>query len=90
LVASLRPVTGADIRKLMDRTGCGRASAEATLKAPHAVQWLSDKHARAPTTDASESCVQDTRDFVVAVNRSRFVWTSSRCTMAVPNEAGPE
>jgi len=40
-VASPRPLTGADIRTLMDRTLWARFG-EATLKAPHAVQWLSD------------------------------------------------
>jgi putative transposase len=40
-VASPRPLTGADIRPLMDRTLWARFG-EATLKAPHAVQWLSD------------------------------------------------
>ena len=39
-VASPRPLTGADIRTLMDRTLWARFG-EATLKAPHAVQWLS-------------------------------------------------
>src|SRR5262245_6070218 len=40
-VASPRPLTGADIRTLMDRVLWARFG-EATLKAPHAVQWLSD------------------------------------------------
>jgi transposase InsO family protein len=40
-VASPRPLTGADIRTLMDKTLWARFG-EATLKAPHAVQWLSD------------------------------------------------
>ncbi len=40
-VASPRPLTGADIRTLMDRTLWARFG-EATLKAPHVVQWLSD------------------------------------------------
>jgi len=40
-VASPRALTGADIRTLMDRTLWARFG-EATLKAPHAVQWLSD------------------------------------------------
>jgi transposase InsO family protein len=40
-VASPRPLTGADIRTLMDRTLWARFG-EATLKAPHAIQWLSD------------------------------------------------
>ena len=40
-VASPRPLTGADVRTLMDRTLWARFG-EATLKAPHAVQWLSD------------------------------------------------
>jgi len=40
-VASPRSLTGADIRTLMDRTLWARFG-EATLKAPHAVQWLSD------------------------------------------------
>jgi putative transposase len=40
-VASPRPLTGTDIRTLMDRTLWARFG-EATLKAPHAVQWLSD------------------------------------------------
>ena len=40
-VASPRPLTGADIRTLMDRTLWARFG-EAALKAPHAVQWLSD------------------------------------------------
>jgi putative transposase len=40
-VASPRPLTGADIRTLMDRTLWARFG-EPTLKAPHAVQWLSD------------------------------------------------
>jgi putative transposase len=35
------PLTGADIRTLMDRTLWARFG-QATLKAPHAVQWLSD------------------------------------------------
>ncbi len=39
--ASPRPLTGADIRTLMDRTLWARFG-EATLTAPHAVQWLSD------------------------------------------------
>lgn len=40
-VASPRPLTGADVRTLMDRMLWARFG-EATLKAPHAVQWLSD------------------------------------------------
>src|ERR687892_272967 len=40
-VASPRPLTGADIRTLMDRTLWTRFG-EATLNAPHAIQWLSD------------------------------------------------
>jgi transposase InsO family protein len=40
-VASPRPLTGADIRTLMDHTLWARFG-EATLKAPHAVQWLGD------------------------------------------------
>jgi putative transposase len=40
-VASPRPLTRADIRTLMDRTLWARFG-EATLKAPHAIQWLSD------------------------------------------------
>ncbi len=40
-VASPRPLTGADIRTLMDRTLWARFG-EATLKTPHAIQWLSD------------------------------------------------
>jgi putative transposase len=40
-VASPRPLTGADIRMLMDRTLWARFG-DATLKAPHAIQWLSD------------------------------------------------
>jgi transposase InsO family protein len=40
-LASPRPLTGADIRTLMDRTLWARFG-EATLKAPHAIQWLSD------------------------------------------------
>jgi len=40
-VASPRALTGADIRTLMDRTLWARFG-EATLQAPHAVQWLSD------------------------------------------------
>jgi putative transposase len=40
-VASPRSLTGADIRTLMDRTLWARFG-EATLKTPHAVQWLSD------------------------------------------------
>jgi transposase InsO family protein len=40
-VASPRPLTGADIRPLMDRTLWARFGA-ATGKAPHAIQWLSD------------------------------------------------
>ena len=40
-VASPRALTGADIRTLMDRTLWARFG-EATLRAPHAVQWLSD------------------------------------------------
>jgi transposase InsO family protein len=40
-VASPRPLTGADIRMLMDRTLWARFG-EAMLKAPHAIQWLSD------------------------------------------------
>ena len=40
-VASPRPLTGADIRTLMDRTLWARFG-DATLKAPHAIQWLSD------------------------------------------------
>jgi putative transposase len=40
-VASPRPLTGADIRTLMDRTLWARFG-EATLKSPHAIQWLSD------------------------------------------------
>ena len=39
--ASPRPLTGADIRTLMDRTLWARFG-EATLQAPHAIQWLSD------------------------------------------------
>ena len=40
-VASPRALTGADIRMLMDRTLWARFG-EATLTAPHAIQWLSD------------------------------------------------
>src|SRR5262249_31760048 len=40
-VASPRPLTGAAIRTLMDRTVWARLG-EATLKTPHAIQWLSD------------------------------------------------
>ncbi len=40
-VASPRPLTGADIRTLLDRTLWARFG-EATVTAPHAVQWLSD------------------------------------------------
>jgi transposase InsO family protein len=40
-VASPRPLTGADIRMLMDRMRWARFG-EAVLKAPHAIQWLSD------------------------------------------------
>ncbi len=40
-LASPRSLTGADIRTLMDRTLWARFG-EATLKAPHAIQWLSD------------------------------------------------
>jgi putative transposase len=40
-VASPRPLTGRDIRTLMDRTLWTRVG-EATLTAPHAIQWLSD------------------------------------------------
>jgi transposase InsO family protein len=40
-VASPRPLRGADNRLLMDRMLSARFG-EATLKAPHAVQWLSD------------------------------------------------
>ncbi len=40
-VASPRPLTGADIRTLMDRTLWARFG-EVALKAPHAIQWLSD------------------------------------------------
>jgi hypothetical protein len=40
-VASPRSLTGTDIRTLMDRTLWARFG-EATLKAPHAIQWLSD------------------------------------------------
>jgi len=40
-VASPRPLTGADIRTLMDRTLWARFG-EAALQAPHAIQWLSD------------------------------------------------
>ena len=40
-VASPRSLTGADIRTLMDRTLWARFG-EATLKAPHAIQWLRD------------------------------------------------
>jgi transposase InsO family protein len=40
-VASPRPLTGGDIRTLMDRTLWARFG-EAALKAPHAIQWLSD------------------------------------------------
>ena len=40
-IASPRPLTGADIRTLMDRMLWARFG-EATLKAPHAIQWLSD------------------------------------------------
>src|SRR2546428_8573976 len=39
--ASPRPLTGTDIRTLMDRTLWARFG-EATLQAPHAIQWLSD------------------------------------------------
>ena len=38
--ASPRSLTGADIRTLMDRTLWARFG-EATLHAPHAIQWLS-------------------------------------------------
>ena len=40
-VASPRPLTVADIRTLMDRALWARFG-EVTLKAPHAIQWLSD------------------------------------------------
>src|SRR5213078_1712470 len=40
-VASPRPLAGAHIRTLMDRALWARFG-EATLTAPHAIQWLSD------------------------------------------------
>jgi len=40
-IASPRPLRGADIRLLMDRTLWARFG-EHTLKAPHAIEWLSD------------------------------------------------
>jgi putative transposase len=40
-IASPRPLTGADIRSLMDRTLWARFG-EAALTTPHAIQWLSD------------------------------------------------
>jgi transposase InsO family protein len=40
-VASPRPLTGADVRTLMDRTLWARLG-EATVTAPQAIQWLSD------------------------------------------------
>ena len=40
-VASPRPLTGADVRTLMDRTLWARFG-EATVCAPQAIQWLSD------------------------------------------------
>ena len=40
-VAPPGSLTGADIRTLLDRTLWARFG-EATLKAPHAIQWLSD------------------------------------------------
>jgi putative transposase len=40
-VASPRPLAGTQIRTLMDRALWARFG-EATLKAPHAIQWLSD------------------------------------------------
>jgi transposase InsO family protein len=40
-VASPRPLTGADIRTLMDRTLWARFG-DVTLTAPHTIQWLSD------------------------------------------------
>jgi putative transposase len=40
-IASPQPLTGADIRTLMDSARWARFG-ETTLKAPHAVQWLSD------------------------------------------------
>jgi transposase InsO family protein len=54
-VASPRPLTGADIRTLMDRTLWARFG-EATLKAPHAVQWLSacyERFVNRPSLSAS-------------------------------------
>jgi len=39
--ASPRPITGTDIRTLMDKALWARFG-EATLKAPHPIQWLSD------------------------------------------------
>lgn len=39
--ASPRPLTGADIRTLMDKALWTRFG-EATFKAPYAIQWLSD------------------------------------------------
>jgi len=39
--ASPRPLTGADIRTFMDKALWARFG-EAALKAPHAIQWLSD------------------------------------------------
>jgi len=40
-VASPRPLRGAEVRTPMDRTLWARFG-EAVLKAPHAIQWLSD------------------------------------------------
>jgi putative transposase len=47
--ASPRSLTGADIRTLMDRALWARFG-EATLKTPHAIQWLSDNGPRYTAT----------------------------------------
>ena len=41
VLSAARPLTGADIRALMDKALWARFG-EATLKAAHAIQWLSD------------------------------------------------
>jgi transposase InsO family protein len=53
LASVASPRTGADIRTLMDRALRARFN-EATLKAPHAIQWLSDN---APRYTATASVV---------------------------------
>src|SRR5262249_51628033 len=72
--ASPRPLTGADIRTLMDKALWARFG-EATLKAPHAIQWLSHN---GPNTRPRPRCSP----------RTSSAWCRSRLPAYSPESNG--